>query len=73
MKAAVIYPDDNTPRYIDLPDPIRAGQPLNVARSYLAVGNAIRGKPSVVPTFENALMLHRTLDRIKAAAAKFGD
>lgn len=26
MKAAVIYPDDNTPRYIDLPDPVPQGE-----------------------------------------------
>ena len=26
MKAAVIYPDNSTPRYIDLPDPVRQGE-----------------------------------------------
>jgi hypothetical protein len=56
-------------RYNDLPTPIRSGQPLNVARSYLAVGEALRNGDSVAPDFNVAVELHETLDRIEAAAA----
>jgi predicted dehydrogenase len=55
-------------RYFDVPLGIRSGPPLNVARTYLALGRAIRGSGTASPDFEAAVALHRTLDALVSSA-----
>lgn len=55
-------------RYVEgLPESIRSGPPLNVARAYRQLAEAIRSGVAV-PDFAVALQRHRLLDRVQEAA-----
>lgn len=56
-------------RYLDVPDAVRSGPPLNVARFYQALGRALREGSPLAPDFDNAVALHRTLDAVLASSA----
>lgn len=55
--------------YFQVADSIRHNPPLNVARSYQSLADAIR-KNTAVPDFNDALSLHRLLDRIVESSAE---
>jgi len=63
---------------LPLPDTYRlapvepASHAFAVAHAYLAVADALEGKPNLAPRFADALALHRMLDRIERAAHSAG-
>ncbi|MDE2465896.1 MAG: Gfo/Idh/MocA family oxidoreductase [Alphaproteobacteria bacterium] len=54
--------------YFPVPGALRSGPPLNVACAYVHLAKAIREGVPVRPNFADAVLRHRTLDRIERAA-----
>lgn len=54
--------------YFSAPAALRGTVALNVAEAYLALARKIAGEDSELPDFASAVSLHKTLDRITAAA-----
>lgn len=57
--------------YFDVPEEIRSGLALNVARSYAALRSAIEGGRDVAPNFDDAVRLHALLDDVLASSRRF--
>jgi predicted dehydrogenase len=55
-------------RYFGVPEQVRRGPPLNVARSYLELARAIQDGRPATPDFAAAVARHRTLDAVQAAS-----
>lgn len=63
------FEDVATPEgYFGVPESLRTGPPLNVARAWLTMADAIEGDGKVSPDFVEAVDHHRLLDRIEAQA-----
>lgn len=55
-------------RYFGVPEAVRKGPPLNVARSYLELASAIEEGRPATPDFAAAVARHKTLDAVQAAS-----
>jgi predicted dehydrogenase len=55
-------------RYVGVPPEVRSGPPLNVARAYLQLADAIEGRAPASPDFTDAVVRHGTLDAVQKAA-----
>ena len=55
-------------RFVYVPDDFPKGDPFNVGQMYALFAEAIRTGQSRLPTFDDAVELHRFLDTIKLAS-----
>jgi len=55
-------------RFVYVPDDFPKGDPFNVGQMYALFAEAIRTGKNRLPTFDDAVELHRFLDTIKLAS-----